>query len=59
MPFQLHLQKTHRKNVTRSKMHLLAGKDMFLQQARQDEFNGDPNLILQGSVVECPNKNSN
>jgi len=45
-----------KKNQTRSKKHLLAGKELFLADAFASEFQGDPNLILQGCVLQCPNK---
>jgi len=51
--------KTTRKNPTRAKQHLLAGKDFFLAEAHRSEHQGDPNLMLQGYVLECPNKKLN
>jgi len=51
--------KARRKNVTRAKKHLLAGKDVFLLGAYQQEFAGADDLVLQGFIAECPNKSSN
>jgi len=51
--------KAARKNPTRAKQHLLTGKDFFLAEACASECQGDPNLIPQGYVVECPDKKLN
>ena len=51
--------KVTRKNNTRSKKCLLAGKEFFLAGDYASEHKGDPNLVLQGYVLECPNKKTN
>jgi len=51
--------KTTWKNPTRAKQRLLAEKDFFLAEACRSECQGDPNLMLQGYALECPNKKLN
>jgi len=51
--------KSSRKTIPRAKQHLLANKDFFLKANSMTVFEGDPNTMLQGYVLECPNKNAN
>jgi len=37
----------------------LVGKEFFLAADYASEYQGDPNLVLQGYVLECPNKKTN
>ena len=52
-------KKQQRKNPPRGKQYLLADKDMFLVDAHRSEFSGDANMLLNGFVLECPNKKTN
>jgi len=48
-----------RKNPTRAKQYLLPDKTLFLKPSCAEEFTGDNNMLLQGFVLECPNKKLN
>jgi len=50
--------KGSRKAVPRSKQHLLAGTDFFLKEGLHPT-SLDDSIVLQGHVLECPNKCTN
>jgi len=52
-------KKASRKTPGRARQYLLADKSMFLAAAYADECQGEKDLLLQGHVLECPNKKTN
>jgi len=51
--------KQSRKTAPRSKQYLLATKEFFLKANAVTLCDAEPNMVLQGYVLECPNRTTN